>query len=82
MPTIFSGNARKIIVSCDEVKAFNSSWPGSKLNPKRHYWFEFDVDGNLIDCDVPEHSDGPEAVAMADDCQAFLFDGIMPDWAD
>lgn len=82
MPQIFSGNSRKVIVSRSEVQAFNDAWPCSKLNPNRHYWFEFEANGDLVDHDVPEHSDGPECVAMADDCKAFLFDGVSPDWGD
>jgi hypothetical protein len=78
---LFSGNPRKVIVSCDDVAAFNAQWPCSTLRDSRHYWFEFDADGNLVDCDVPEHDDGPAAVAMADDARAFLETGEAPDWA-
>ncbi len=71
----------KILVSSGCVALFNAQWPGSPLDARRHYWFEFDDSENLIDCDVPEHSDGPAAVAVAEDCRAFAFDGVVPDWA-
>jgi hypothetical protein len=70
----------KVITTRQEVYAFNSAWPCSKLDSKRHYWFEFDETGDLVDCDVPEHSDGPEAAAMADDCKALLFDDVRAPW--
>ena len=38
----------------------------------RPYWFEFDANGDLVDTDVPEHDDGPEAVALSQDAYAFL----------
>jgi hypothetical protein len=72
---------RKVIVSRAAVASFNRGWPCSKLQSSRAYWFEFDADGNLIDTDCPEHSDGPEAAAMADDCKLFLFDGTRPEWS-
>lgn len=71
---------RKVIVSRDEVRLFNAKWPASTLRETRAYWFEFDVDGNLIDTDVPQQDDGPAAVAMADDCRAFLYDDTAPEW--
>lgn len=82
MPTLFSGNRRKVIVSRSEVAAFNSRWPCSELRTSRHYWFEFDADGDLIDSDVPEHDDGAAASALADDCRAFLMDDEQPEWSD
>lgn len=80
MPTLFSGNKRKVIVSRSEVAAFNRKWPCSKLSPTRHYWFEFDERGDLVDTDVPEHSDGPEAAVMSDDCALFLLSGDVAEW--
>ena len=71
----------KVRVSREGVAAFNRRWPGSTLRDSRAYWFEFDVDGDLIDVDVPEQDDGPAAVAMADDCRAWLFDDATPDWS-
>ena len=64
-------NTRKVIVSRDEVAAFRASWPCCKLRD-RSYWFEFDDGGSLVDTDVPEQDDGPEASALADDAKKFL----------
>ena len=50
------------------------------LRPTRAYWFEFDAGGDLVDTDCPEQDDGPAASAMADDCRAYLFDGMPPSW--
>jgi hypothetical protein len=69
---LFSGNKRKVIVSREEVAEFNRHWPCSELSSNRHYWFEFDTNGDLIDTDVPEHSDGAAASALADDAKTFL----------
>jgi hypothetical protein len=80
MPHI-SHNPRKVIVSQLEVRLFNAQWPCSDLDHTRHYWFEFDASGDLIDTDVPEHSDGAAARAMADDCKAWLFDDVQPEWS-
>ena len=71
---------RKVRVDATGVALFNASWPCSRLQTTRAYWFEFDESGDLIDCDVPEHSDGPESVAMADDCKAWLDEGESPEW--
>lgn len=77
---LFSGNALKVIVPRASVARFNAVWPCSPLSPARHYWFEFDASGDLVDCDVPEHEDGHAAAALADDCRAFLLDGTSPNW--
>ncbi|WP_425962623.1 hypothetical protein [Rhizobium nepotum] len=82
MPTITGPMNRKVIVSRNEIASFNSQWPCSELRSSRAYWFEFDTDGDLIDTDVPQQDDGSAASAMADDCRAYLFDDIQPDWAD
>lgn len=71
---------RKVRVSKEGVASFNRSWPCSELSSTRAYWFEFDQDRNLVDTDVPEHSDGPAALAMSQDAEAFLFDSVQPDW--
>lgn len=71
----------KILVSRECVALFNAQWPCSELSSERHYWFEFDGNGDLVDCDVPEHSDGGAASAVADDCRAFAETGKQPDWA-
>lgn len=62
---------RKVRFSVEEVDAFNSRWPCSSLR-SRSYWFEFDSRGNLIDTDVPEHDDGPAAVALLEDARTYL----------
>ena len=72
---------RKVIVSREGVASFNRGWPCSELSPGRHYWFEFDANRDLVDTDVPEHSDGTAALAMSQDCAAYLFDDARPDWA-
>lgn len=72
---------RKVIVSREAVASFNRGWPCSELRDSRHYWFEFDGDGDLIDSDLPHTDDGEAAAAMAEDCKAYLFDGERPDWA-
>lgn len=71
---------RKIWVSPTAVALFNSQWPCSELRSSRAYWFGFDESGDLVDTDCPQHDDGPAAAAMADDCKAFLFDDVLPDW--
>jgi hypothetical protein len=71
---------RKVNVSIYGIALFNSQWPASKLRASRSYWFEFDHNGDLVDTDCPESDDGPESAALADDCKAWLFDGICPDW--
>jgi len=81
MSNIFQVIGKKVIVSRLGVRLFNTQWPCSKLKVSRHYWFEFDENQEIIDTDVPEHSDGPEAVALGDDCKHFLFDNSLPEWA-
>ncbi len=80
-PFIAEIGAGKIRVSQAGVRAFNATWPCSKLRATRAYWFEFDYRRDLVDTDVPEQDDGPEASAMADDCKAFCFEAITPAWA-
>lgn len=63
---------RKVRISREGVAAFNAAWPGSRLRTSRAYWFDFDESGNLVDTDVPEQDDGPEAAALSDDCKAWL----------
>lgn len=70
----------KVRVSREGVASFNRAWPCSTLRDARAYWFEFDSTGDLVDTDCPEHDDGPAAVAMADDCKAWLFDDVQPEW--
>lgn len=70
----------KVIVSRDDIAAFNARWPCSTLRD-RSYWFEFDRDENLIDTDTPEQDDGPAAAALSSDCQEWLFRDVEPEWA-
>lgn len=70
----------KVIVSRWEVSRFNSRWPCSELDDNRSYWFDFDSNGDLVDVDVPEHSDGSAASAMADDCRDFIMNGERAVW--
>lgn len=73
---LFSGNKRKrkVIVSREEVNAFRARFPCSGLHD-RSYWFEFDDRGDLIATDVPEHGDGPGALALSQDAAEFLGEG-------
>lgn len=71
---------RKVRFSAAAVRMFNLQWPCSELDSARAYWFEFDESGDLVDCDVPEHSDGSAALAMSQDAQAWLEDGEEPAW--
>lgn len=70
----------KVRVSREAVALFNARWPCSRLRDSRAYWFEFDDDGELIDSDVPQQDDGTEALALADDCKAWHFNGESPEW--
>jgi hypothetical protein len=71
----------KVRVSRGGIAAFNARWPCSTLRDSRSYWFEFDSSGDLVDTDCPEQDDGPAALAMSEDCKAFLFDDVLPPWA-
>ena len=71
----------KVRVSRDGVASFNRGWPCSELRDTRAYWFEFDGRGDLIDTDLPHTDDGNASAAMAEDCKAWLFDGVSPSWA-
>lgn len=72
--------SRKVLFSRDAVRSFNRVWPCSELSNDRAYWFQFEANGDLVDTDVPEHSDGGAAAALADDAKALLFDGVVPTW--
>ena len=71
---IFPHSPRKVCCTREDVAEFNAGWPCSPLSAARHYWFEFDGDGDLIDTDVPEHSDGDASVALCADALRFLED--------
>lgn len=75
-----NGRPCVVRVSKEAVASFNRQWPCSELRSSRAYWFEFDSSGDLVDCDVPVSDDGRAASATADDCKAFLFDGLQPEW--
>jgi len=72
-----------VMATARDVRAFNALWPCSRLDSRRAYCFEFTGPGDLVDCNVPEKHDGPEASALADDCRAFwivshaLRDGLL-----
>lgn len=79
MPKIIG---RKVIVSRDEVAAFNRQWPCSELRSTRAYWFEFETNGDLVDTDVPQHDDGAAATAMSQDCLKYLDEDEQANWMD
>jgi hypothetical protein len=82
MPALIGSHGYvKVITTRREVAAFNRAWPCSRLSSDRHYWFEFDRStGDLVDTDVPEHSDGSESVAMMEDCKAYALECERADW--
>lgn len=80
MPNLTLVSSRKVRVSRTAIALFNAQWPCSSLRATRAYWFEFDDAGDLIDMDVPTHDDGLAASALADDCKAWLRDGVRPSW--
>lgn len=71
----------KVLVSRECVALFNAQFPCSPLSTDRHYWFEFAPNGDLVDHDVPEHSDGTAALALSQDCAEYAESGAQPDWA-
>ena len=74
-------NGNKVRVSRHAIALFNARWPCSTLRSSRAYWFEFDPrNGDLVDTDCPQQDDGPAASALADDCKAYLFDDVQPEW--
>lgn len=79
MPRTIRGVARTVIVSSTEIANFNLKWPCSNLDVTSEYYFEFARNGDLVDTDAP---DCEAASAMADDCKAYWFEEIEPQWAD
>lgn len=71
---------RKVTLSSYDMEDFSVVWPGLNYTPNRQYWFEFDINGNLVDCNVHEHEDGYWATVLASDCFDYLFKGIKPNW--
>ncbi len=65
-------SARKVRYSPEEIAEFNATWPCSSLRANRSYWFEFDENYNLVDCDVPEEDDGGAALALSQDAEEWL----------
>ncbi len=65
---------RKVRFTNEEVADFHKQWPCHGMQTNRSYWFEFAANGDLVDTDVPEHSDGPAALAMSHDAQSWLDD--------
>lgn len=71
---------RKVRFSREAVRLFHRHWPAHGMSEDRSYWFEFDASGDLVDTDVPEHSDGAAAAALADEAREYLQRGVMPPW--
>lgn len=71
---------RKVRFAKEAIRLFNLQWPCSELSADRAYWFEFDESGDLVDCDVPEHSDGAAALALSQDALAWLDEEEEPQW--
>jgi len=71
---------RKVRISREGIALFNAYGSRSTLRASRAYWFEFDVNQELIDSDVPQSDEGDAATALMLDAAAWLFDGIVPGW--
>lgn len=74
MKAFDNGAFYSVQVSRHEVSAFNRQWPCSQL-PDCAITFEFDKrNGDLVDIRAGRNTskvDGPEAVALSNDAQAF-----------
>jgi hypothetical protein len=75
-------NTRKVMVTRNDIAAFNRQWPCSELRSTRSYWFDFDELGDLVDTDCPEQDAGSAAGAVADACRAFIMNDQLPEWLD
>jgi len=63
------GSCYTVFVSAREVCEWNRRWPCSSLQGRQS--FTFDRNGDLVDrCGK---GDGPEAVALSQDAQAYAF---------
>lgn len=62
---------RTVLFSQEEVDEFRSSWPCNELT-SRSYWFEFDQNGDLIDCDAPNEEGGAALLALSQEAQEYL----------
>ena len=63
------GSGYAVKVSRQEVEAFAETWPCCRL-PRRAITFYFNNNGDLVDL-YPDGVDGPEAVALSEDAQAY-----------
>lgn len=62
-------SAVNVSVSKNDVEAFKHSWPCSGI-ASRAVWFTFDKrNGDLLDTNMKD--DGPAAVALSQDAQAY-----------
>lgn len=78
--SMISRRGRVVFVSGDGVAAFNRRWPCSPIQPHEQF-FEFEANGDLVFTSLQEDEDGSAAVAMSEDCRAFLTSGDVPEWA-
>lgn len=69
MPQLLGWNTVRF--STNEVRAFKAKWPCSGL-ADRSYWFQFDINGDLVDTNVPESEDGSAALALSQDALEYL----------
>jgi hypothetical protein len=72
--------SRTVGFSRADVLAFKAQWPCSGL-ADHQYWFQFEANGDLVDTNVGESSDGSAAVALSHDAQAALQAGTIPAYA-
>ena len=71
MKVLDCGNGSyNVTITRGEVESFNTFWPCSSL-PEQTITFCFDRRGNLVDILSRHPIDGPEAVALSHDAQAF-----------
>ena len=78
---VMKAQGSTVTVSKVGVALFNRVWPCSELRDTRPKWFEFDHEGNLVDTNVDDREDGGAALALSQDCQAFLATKELPSWA-
>ena len=68
----------RVMASAQDVEAFNFRWPCSSI-PEGRVAFTFDRrNGDLVDLS-PSEIDGPEVVALSQDCQEYArAKGLLP----
>jgi hypothetical protein len=68
----------RVTASAQDVEAFNHHWPCSSI-PEERVSFTFDRrSGDLVDLS-PHEIDGPEVVALSQDCQEHARSkGLLP----